>query len=250
MKLNGKVNKVGAGAAALAALHPLDFDPDDKLQFSAGIGNYSGQTAAALGMYYRPNEKVLLSAASTMGNNENMVNMGVTFALDKTNNVSNSRVAMAREIVDLREHVARQEQALAKQDQQIAQLVAMVNQLTGNTMQYEVSKNVAFPDIPANHWAYEYINGLAAKGIVEGYPDGTFGGDRTMTRYEFAAMLFNAMQKGAVLSDAIREEFKAELGRIRVECVKGEDNNANKIERVRVNNHKDRDDYGSKVVAR
>ena len=249
-QLGSKMNKVGAGAAALAALHPMDFDSDDKLSFAAGVGNYSGENATALGMFYRPNEKVMISAAGTMGNGENMVNMGVSFALDKTNNVSNSRVAMAREIVDLREHVARQEQALAKQDQQIAQLVAMVNQLTGNAMQYEVSKDAMFPDIPENHWAYEYINGLAAKGIVEGYPDGTFGGDRTMTRYEFAAMLFKAMQRGAVLSDVIKEEFKAELGRIRVERVKGDDSNANKTERVRVNNYKDRDDYGSKVVAR
>ncbi len=247
-KLGNRVDKVGAGAAALAALHPLDFDPDDKLSFSAGVGNYGGETATALGAFYRPTEKVVISAAGTMGNGENMVNMGVSFALDRTNSVSNSRTAMAREIVDLREHVARQEQALARQDQQIAQLVAMVNQLTGNTMSYEVNKDIIFPDIPENHWAYEYIHSLAAKGIIEGYPDGNFGGDRTMTRYEFATMLFKAMQKGAVLSEQIRQEFNAELGRIRVDRIKGTDNDANKIERVRVNNYEDRDDYGSKIV--
>lgn len=247
-KLSGRVDKVGAGAAALAALHPLDFDPDDKLSFSAGVGNYGGETATALGAFYRPTEKVMISAAGTMGNGENMVNMGVTFALDKTNNVSNSRTAMAREIVDLRAHVARQEQALARQDQQIAQLVAMVNQLTGNAMSYEVNKNVVFPDIAENHWAYEYIHSLAVSGIIEGYPDGNFGGDRTMTRYEFATMLFKAMQKGVVLSEQIRQEFNAELGRIRVDRVKGADDDANKIERVRVNSKADRDDYGSKFV--
>ena len=245
-KLSGRVNKVGAGAAALAALHPLDFDPDDKLSFSAGVGNYGGETATALGAFYRPNEKVMISAAGTMGNGENMVNMGVSFALDKTNNVSNSRTAMAREIVDLRAHVARQEQALARQDQQIAQLVAMVNQLTGNTMSYEVNKDIIFPDVPENHWAYEYIHSLAAKGIIEGYPDGNFGGNRTMTRYEFATMLYKAMQKGAVLSEQIRQEFNAELGRIRVDRIKGADSDTNKIERVRVNADVDRDDYGSK----
>ena len=245
-KLSGKVNKVGAGAAALAALHPLDFDPDDKLSFSAGVGNYGGETATALGAFYRPNEKVMISAAGTMGNGENMVNMGVSFALDKTNNVSNSRTAMAREIVDLRAHVARQEQALARQDQQIAQLVAMVNQLTGNTKSYEVNKEIIFPDVPENHWAYEYIHSLAAKGIIEGYTDGNFGGNRTMTRYEFATMLYKAMQKGAVLSEQIRQEFNAELGRIRVDRIKGADSDTNKIERVRVNADVNRDDYGSK----
>ncbi len=245
-KLSGRVNKIGAGAAALAALHPLDFDPDDKLSFSAGVGNYGGETATALGAFYRPNEKVMISASGTMGNGENMVNMGVSFALDKTNNVSNSRTAMAREIVDLRAHVARQEQALARQDQQIAQLVAMVNQLTGNTMSYEVNKDIIFPDVPENHWAYEYIHSLAAKGIIEGYPDGNFDGDRTMTRYEFATMLYKAMQKGTVLNEQIRQEFSAELGRIRVDRIKGADSDTKKIERVRVNADVDRDDYGSK----
>lgn len=238
--LGSKVNKVGAGAAALAALHPMDFDPDDKLSFSAGVGNYAGQTATALGAFYRPNEKVMMSIGGTYGNNENMVNMGVSFALDRTNNISNSRTAMAREIVDLREQVA-------TQGQQIAQLVALVNQLAG--VKEPVAPTVQpFPDVPANHWAYEYLNNLVAMGVIEGYPDGTFGGDRTMTRYEFATMLFKAMQNGAVLSEQIRQEFNAELGRIRVDRIKGADDDANKIERVRVNNYEDRDDYGSKIV--
>ena len=239
-QVNSRVNKVGAGAAALAALHPMDFDPDDKLSFSAGVGNYAGQTATALGAFYRPNEKVMMSIGGTYGNNENMVNMGVSFALDRTNNISNSRTAMAREIVDLREQVA-------TQGQQIAQLVALVNQLVG--VKEPVAPTVQpFPDVPANHWAYEYLNNLVAMGVIEGYPDGTFGGDRTMTRYEFATMLFKAMQNGAVLSEQIRQEFNAELGRIRVDRIKGADDDANKIERVRVNNYEDRDDYGSKIV--
>ena len=238
--LGSKVNKVGAGAAALAALHPMDFDPDDKLSFSAGVGNYAGETATALGAFYRPNEKVMMSIGGTYGNNENMVNMGVSFALDRTNNISNSRTAMAREIVDLREQVA-------TQGQQIAQLVALVNQLAG--VKEPVAPTIQpFPDVPANHWAYEYVNNLIAMGVIEGYPDGTFGGDRTMTRYEFATMLFKAMQNGAVLSEQIRQEFNAELGRIRVDRIKGADDDANKIERVRVNNYEDRDDYGSKIV--
>jgi hypothetical protein len=239
-QLGSKVNKVGAGAAALAALHPMDFDPDDKLSFAVGAGNYAGETATALGAFYRPNEKVMMNVAGTYGNGENMVNMGVSFALDRTNNVSNSRTAMAREIVDLREQVA-------TQGQQIAQLIALVNQLAG-TPAAKNPAEVLFPDIPENHWAYEYIHSLAARGIVEGYPDGNFGGDRTMTRYEFATMLFKAMQNGVVLSEQIRQEFEKELGRIRVDRIKGADDDANKIERVRVNKAADRDNYGSKIV--
>ena len=239
-QLGSKVNKVGAGAAALAALHPMDFDPDDKLSFAVGAGNYAGETATALGAFYRPNEKVMMNVAGTYGNGENMVNMGVSFALDRTNHVSNSRTAMAKEIVDLREQVA-------TQGQQIAQLVALVQQLAG-VQQPVVPAEQLFPDVPENHWAYEYVNTLVSKGIIEGYPDGTFGGDRTMTRYEFAAMLFRAMEQGVVLSEQIRQEFEKELGRVRVDRVKGADNDPNKIERVRVNKAADRDNYGSKIV--
>ena len=239
-QLGSKVNKVGAGAAALAALHPMDFDPDDKLSFAVGAGNYAGENATALGAFYRPNEKVMMNVAGTYGNGENMVNMGVSFALDRTNNVSNSRTAMAKEIVDLREQVA-------TQGQQIAQLVALVQQLAG-VQQPVVPAEQLFPDVPENHWAYEYVNRLIAKGIIEGYPDGTFGGDRAMTRYEFAAMLFRAMEQGVVINEQVRQEFEKELGRVRVDRVKGADNDPNKIERVRVNKAADRDNYGSKIV--
>ena len=166
--------------------------------------------------------------------------MGVSFALDRTNHVSNSRTAMAKEIVDLREQVA-------TQGQQIAQLVALVQQLAG-VQQPVVPAEQLFPDVPENHWAYDYIEGLQKQGIIEGYPDGNFGGDRTMTRYEFAAMLFLAMEQGVVLNEQVRQEFEPELGRIRVDRVKGTDADLNKIERVRVNTAIDRDDYGSKVV--
>ena len=232
-KLGRRVDKVGAGSAALAALHPLDFDPDDKLTFSAGVGNYHGQNAAAIGAFYRPTEKIMVSVGGTVGNDENMVNAGISFALDRTNNVSNSRTAMAREIVDLRA--------------QVANLTALVNKLISDKTGADPA--AMFPDVPANHWAYEYINGLAMQGIIEGYPDGTFQGEATMTRYEFATMLFKAMEKGAVLSDRLREEFKNELGRIRVDRIKGDDNDAGKIERVRVNEGADRDDYGTKLQA-
>ena len=231
-KLGGRLDKVGAGAAALAALHPMDFDPDDKLQFSAGVGNYKGETAAALGAFYRPTEKVMFSVAGTMGNGENMVNAGVTFALDRKNNVSNSRVAMAHEIQDLRD--------------QVAALTALVSQIAGKGN--PLLDTVMFPDVPENHWAYDYVENLQKRGIIEGYPDGNFGGDRSCTRYEYAAMLYRALEKGFPVDSRLLDEFKAELGRIRVDRIKGEDADANKVERVRVNDYEDRDDYGSKLA--
>ena len=233
-QLSSRVNKVGAGAAALAALHPMDFDPDDKLTFSAGYGNYAGQNAAAIGAYYRPDEKVMFSVAGTVGNGENMVNAGVSFALDRTNHVSNSRTALAREVIDLRGQLAEMGAKMARMEKAFGML--------------DESKTKLFPDIPANHWAYEYIAKLAGNGYIEGYPDGNFGGDRLMTRYVFAAMLYRSIEKGAALEEKIIKEFEPELGRIRVDRISGEDGDRNKIERVRVNATKgERDHYGNKL---
>ena len=232
-QLGSRVNKVGAGAAALAALHPMDFDPDDKLTFSAGYGNYGGENAAAIGAYYRPDEKVMFSVGGTVGNGENMVNAGVSFSLDRTNHVSNSRTAMAREILDLRAEVT--------------ELKAMVAK--GGLGSIAEDKMKIFPDVAENHWAYEYVGKLAAAGIIEGYPDGKFSGDRMMSRYEFAAMLYRAMQKGAQLDSKIINEFAPEMGRIRVDRISGEDGDRDKIERVRVNDTKgERDHYGNKLA--
>ena len=234
-KLGSRVNKVGAGAAALAALHPMDFDPDDKLTFSAGYGNYAGENAAAIGAYYRPDEKVMFSVAGTVGNGENMVNAGVSFALDRTNHVSNSRTALAREVIDLRGQLAVMGAKMAKMEKAFGML--------------DETKTKLFPDIPANHWAYEYIAKLAGNGYIEGYPDGNFGGDRLMTRYEFAAMLYRAIENGAALEEKIIKEFEPELGRIRVDRISGEDGDRDKIERVRVNDTKgERDHYGNKLA--
>ena len=234
-KLGSRVNKVGAGAAALAALHPMDFDPDDKLTFSAGYGNYGGENAAAIGAYYRPDEKVMFSVGGTVGNGENMVNAGVSFALDRTNHVSNSRTALAREVIDLRGQLAVMGAKMAKMEKALGML--------------DETKTKLFPDIPANHWAYEYIAKLAGNGYIEGYPDGNFGGDRLMTRYEFAAMLYRAIENGAALEEKIIKEFEPELGRIRVDRISGEDGDRDKIERVRVNDTKgERDHYGNKLA--
>mgnify|MGYP002740333598 CR=1 FL=1 len=232
--LGSRVDKVGAGAAALAALHPMDFDPDDKLTFAAGYGNYKGKNAAAVGAFYRPDEKVMLSVGGTFGNGENMVNAGISFSLDRTARVSNSHTAMAKEIVDLRANVAN--------------LTALVGQLTagmGGTI--EMDRMKLFPDVPENHWAYEYIGRLAAAGIVEGYPDGMFNGNRMMSRYEFAAMLYRALEKGVKLDHKLVREFEPEMGRIHVARISGADGDRGKIERVRVYGGDNRDHYGSKL---
>lgn len=232
--LGSRVDKVGAGAAALAALHPMDFDPDDKPTFAAGYGNYKGRNAAAVGAFYRPDEKVMLSVGGTFGNGENMVNAGISFSLDRTARVSNSRTAMAKEIVDLRANVAN--------------LTALVGQLTagmGGTI--EMDRMKLFPDVPENHWAYEYIGRLAAAGIVEGYPDGMFNGNRMMSRYEFAAMLYRALEKGVKLDHKLVREFEPEMGRIHVARISGADGDRGKIERVRVYGGDNRDHYGSKL---
>ena len=218
--LDGRVDKVGAGAAALAALHPLDFDPDDKWDFAAGYGNYRSASAVAMGAYYRPNEDTMFSLGGTFGNGENMVNAGVSFKLGQGNNISTSRVAMAKEIKDLRNEL----EAMKK---------AMVEVHSGK--QLDTSKLQLFPDVPKNHWAYEYIAVLAGNGLIQGYPDGTFDGGRTMTRYEFAAMLYRAMQQGAVLSDKILTEFAPELERFRIDTIARDKDGNPTIERVRVN---------------
>ena len=218
-KLDSRVNRVGAGAAALAALHPLDFDPDDKWDFAAGYGNYKDASAVAVGAYYRPNEDTMFSIGGSFGGGENMVNAGVSFKLGQGNHVSTSRVAMAKEIKDLRKEIEGLRSALAD--------VAAGNRL-------DPAKTKLFPDVASNHWAYNEIAQLHGNGIIEGYPDGTFKGDRMMTRYEFAMMVYREMQRGAQLSERIINEFEPELERIRVDIVAKDSEGNPTIERVRV----------------
>ncbi|WP_427113400.1 ESPR-type extended signal peptide-containing protein [Megasphaera sueciensis] len=225
--LDTRVDKVGAGAAALAALHPLDFDPDDKWDFAAGYGNYSGASAAAIGAYYRPNEDTMFSIGGSIGNGENMINAGVSFKLGQGNHISTSRVAMAKELKDMRAVVA-------QQAEQIQKLTAVVNTLVG-MQAVKPNSTVMFPDVPENHWAYETIKAMAAQGLIEGYPDGTFGGDRTMTRYEFAQIIYRVLQKGIPVDSKLVSEFKPELERIRVDTISKDKNGNPTIERVRVN---------------
>lgn len=217
-KLGNRINKVGAGAAALAALHPLDFDPDDKWDFAAGYGNYNGENAAAVGAYYRPNEDTMFSVGGSFGNGENMVNAGVSLKLGQGNHVSTSKVAMAKEIKDLRKELEGLKSAL----------------LDANAgKKLDTSKLQLFPDVPKNHWAYEYVSTLKGNGALTGYPDGEFKGDRPMTRYEFATMLYKAMLEGATLSDRILKEFAPELERFTVDTVHQDKDGNPTVERVR-----------------
>lgn len=248
--LDSRVNKVGANAAALAGLHPLDFDPDDKWNFAAGYGNYKNANAMAVGAFYRPNEDTMFSVAGSMGNGENMISAGVSLKLGQKNGVSTTRVALAKEVEDLK--------AIVKaQNAEINTLKDMMRSSIG----LNVKRDIYFPDVPENHWAYGYVKGLADKGIVEGYPDGMFKGDRTMTRYEFAAIVYRALENGAAYDEGMKKmavEFDPELrelslDRIRIDRIAGEDNDRHKIERVRINNKNNkanndyRDVYGSHI---
>lgn len=217
-QLDNRIDEVGAGAAALAALHPLDFDPDDKWDFSAGYGNYRGENSVAVGAFYRPNEDTMFSVGGTVGNGNNMVNAGVSIKFGQGNSISTSRVAMAKEIKDLRRELE-------------AMKSAMLDSNAGRKI--DTSKLQLFPDVPQNHWAYEYVATLAGNGMIQGYPDGRFDGDRPMTRYEFAAMLYRAMLNGATLSDKILTEFAPELERFTVDTVRTDKDGNPTVERVR-----------------
>lgn len=252
-KLDSRVNKVGANAAALAALHPQDFDPDDKWDFAAGYGNYKDAHAIAVGAFYRPNEDTMLSVGGSFGGGENMVNAGITFKLGQKNSVGRSKVAMAKEIIDLKTEV----QLLKNQNQTILKALHATGAPGASTT------GVAFSDVPQGHWAYTYVKSLADRGYLKGYPDGEFKGNLAMSRYEYAAIIYRALQNGAPLDGNMvqsMKEFKPEIeaareaDRFRVERISGKDNDRHKVERVRVNSadnkaEKDfRDVYGSHIV--
>ena len=238
-KLGTRVDRVGAGSAALAALHPLDFDPDDKWDFAAGYGHYRGANAAAVGAYYRPNEDTMFSIGGSFGGGENMFNAGVSIKLGQGNHISTSRVAMAKEIKDLRENVAQLNQIVNRQS-------ALIEKLTSvDTGSIQDKGNDLFPDVPENHWAYEYVTKLAKAGILKGYPDGKFAGDRMMTRYEFAAIVYRAITMGAASDPGLNQdgtlgklakEFNQELKFIRIDTIHQTDQGEPTVQRVRVQN--------------
>ena len=225
-KIDKRVDKSVAGAAALAALHPLDFDPDAKWDFAAGYGHYRSGNAAALGAFYRPNEDVQLSVGSTVGSDETVFNAGLSVKVGAHSNVSRSRVAIGKEVLALKKTVA-------EQNAQIQKLTTLLNGVAGTKM--KADHTTLFPDIPTNHWAYEAVSDLSRRGLVEGYPDGTFGGDRMLTRYEFAQIVYRAIQDGVTVNDRLVTEFSPEMALFRVDTVAKNGKGEPTIERVRVN---------------
>ena len=225
-RLDKRVNKAVAGSAALAALHPLDFDPDAKWDFAAGYGHYHNGNAAALGAFYRPNEDVQLSVGSTVGNGETVVNAGLSVKVGAHSNVSRSRVAIGKEVLELKKTVA-------LQNAQIQKLTTLLNDVAGTHM--KADRTTLFPDVASNHWAYEAVSDLSRRGLVEGYPDGTFGGDRLLTRYEFAEIVYRALQNGVQVDEQLVTEFSPEMALFRVDTVAKNSQGQPTIERVRVN---------------
>lgn len=225
-RLDKRVNKAVAGSAALAALHPLDFDPDAKWDFAAGYGHYHNGNAAALGAFYRPNEDVQLSVGSTVGNGETVVNAGLSVKVGAHSNVSRSRVAIGKEVLELKKTVA-------LQNAQIQKLTALLNDVAGTHM--KADRTTLFPDVASNHWAYEAVSDLSRRGLVEGYPDGTFGGDRLLTRYEFAQIVYRALQNGVQVDEQLVTEFSPEMALFRVDTVAKNSQGQPTIERVRLN---------------
>lgn len=251
--VSNRVNRVGAGAAALAALHPQDFDPDDKWDFAVGYGNYRGANAAAVGAFYQPNEDTTFSVGGTVGGGENMVNVGVSWKFGQGNHVTNSRVAMAKDMLAMKQQIAYLTQKLAAYE--------AAGQPAAKAL--PASGTMTFPDVPENHWAYQYVKYLTEHGYLQGYPDGEFKGDRAMTRYEYAAIIYRALQNGAPSDGNMArsvDEFGPELtkvqniDRFRVDRISGKDNDRHKIERVRVNSQDNkekndyRDVYGSRIA--
>ena len=225
-RLDKRVNKAVAGSAALAALHPLDFDPDAKWDFAAGYGHYHNGNAAALGAFYRPNEDVQLSVGSTVGNGETVVNAGLSVKVGAHSNVSRSRVAIGKEVLELKKTVA-------LQNAQIQKLTTLLNGVAGTNM--KADRTTLFPDVASNHWAYEAVSDLSRRGLVEGYPDGTFGGDRLLTRYEFAEIVYRALQNGVQVDEQLVTEFSPEMALFRVDTVAKNSQGQPTIERVRLN---------------
>ena len=225
-KMDKRIDKSVAGAAALAALHPLDFDPDAKWDFAAGYGHYRSGDASAIGAFYRPNEDVQLSIGSTVGGDETVFNAGLSVKVGAHSGVSRSRVAIGKEVLALKKTVA-------EQNAQIQKLTALLNGVAGTKM--KADHTTLFPDVAANHWAYEAVSDLSRRGLVEGYPDGTFGGDRLLTRYEFAQIVYRAIQDGVTVDDRLVTEFSPEMALFRVDTVAKNAQGEPTIERVRVN---------------
>ena len=206
-RLTQNMNKIGAGAAALAALHPGDFDPEDKWDFATGVGHYKNANATALGVYYHPSEDTLISLGATLGNGNAMMNAGLSFKLGSGSGTNTmSRAQMSKVIKQDRE-------AMKVMVNNMIQMKQEIEDLKGR-LTIDPNKKASFPDVPAGHWAKDAVETLKGNGDVEGYPDGKFHGNRKMTRYEYAQMLFNALKKGNPVKEEVIKEYAPELRQI------------------------------------
>ena len=237
---NHKISEHGiAGTAALAALHPLDFDPDHKLDVMAGYGHFHNANSVALGMAYRPNEDLMFTVGSTVGNGDTVVNAGISYKVGAKSDVSRSKVSVAKDVADMK----REMEAIKAQN---AKITAILNAVLGADLPQDQTN--MFPDVPANHWAYEAVNDMAKRGLIIGYEDGQFKGDRTMTRYEFAMIVERAIQKAKELNTSIDgrlvDEFKPELLRFEIE----KNGSLERVHTLKSNKEIQRDYYGTIIT--
>jgi hypothetical protein len=237
---NHKISERGiAGTAALAALHPLDFDPDHKLDVMAGYGHFHGSNSVALGAAYRPNEDLMFTVGSTVGNGDTVVNAGISYKVGAKSGVSRSKVSVAKDVADMK----REMEAIKAQN---AKITAILNAVLGADLPQDQTN--MFPDVPANHWAYEAVNDMAKRGLVIGYEDGQFKGDRTMTRYEFAMIVERAIQKAKELNTSIDgrlvDEFKPELLRFEIQ----KNGSLERVHTLKSNKEIQRDSYGTIIT--
>ena len=237
---NHKISERGiAGTAALAALHPLDFDPDHKLDVMAGYGHFHGSNSVALGAAYRPNEDLMFTVGSTVGNGDTVVNAGISYKVGAKSGVSRSKVSVAKDVADMK----REMEAMKAQN---AKITAILNAVLGADLPEDQTN--MFPDVPANHWAYEAVNDMAKRGLVIGYEDGQFKGDRTMTRYEFAMIIERAIQKAKELNTSIDgrlvDEFKPELLRFEIQ----KNGSLERVHTLKSNKEIQRDSYGTIIT--
>lgn len=237
---NHKISERGiAGTAALAALHPLDFDPDHKLDVMAGYGHFHGSNSVALGAAYRPNEDLMFTVGSTVGNGDTVVNAGISYKVGAKSGVSRSKVSVAKDVADMK----REMEEIKAQN---AKITAILNAVLGADLPEDQTN--MFPDVPANHWAYEAVNDMAKRGLVIGYEDGQFKGDRTMTRYEFAMIVERAIQKAKELNTSIDgrlvDEFKPELLRFEIQ----KNGSLERVHTLKSNKEIQRDSYGTIIT--
>ena len=237
---NHKISERGiAGTAALAALHPLDFDPDHKLDVMAGYGHFHSSNSVALGAAYRPNEDLMFTVGSTVGNGDTVVNAGISYKVGAKSGVSRSKVSVAKDVADMK----REMEAIKAQN---AKITAILNAVLGADLPEDQTN--MFPDVPANHWAYEAVNDMAKRGLVIGYEDGQVKGDRTMTRYEFAMIVERAIQKAKELNTSIDgrlvDEFKPELLRFEIQ----KNGSLERVHTLKSNKEIQRDSYGTIIT--